>query len=81
MKAKPQELNLKKIPEKVTKLGNRTSGLDVFDTEKFTIGKEYEVYGATRHAFEDGGSELCFVLINDEGIMQEVTMAHFKVVK
>jgi len=75
-----KELNLRKIPSKVVKLDSMEGG-DVFNTRQFTVGKEYEVLGMTKHVFEDHSNTLCFILINDKGKTEEVTVDHFKVLE
>lgn len=71
MKGKSSEI--RKMPTKVEMMSDALYG-------RFTKGKQYEVLGMFRHVYSDKSFGLYYILINDNGIVEDVDISYFKVI-
>ena len=65
----------------VTLTENVSSGYGEFDVSKFKKGKEYRVFGACYITYKDRSGVACWIVEDENGIVQPKAMHKFKVAK
>ena len=79
-KMKVKDLIMARMPKRVRLTNPVSSGGSIFNIDDLSANREYEVWGMHKERFSDGGTELCYLVQDEKGVLVSKSVEKFKVI-